>query len=223
MDILIFQTSEVLTEPATLLKSRYDVKVAGTFSLQELPVNGSQPKLVFIDFSMPEDELLDAVAELRKLYRVEQTGLVVLSDREEIFAESLLLNMGADDFWVLPMQRQLFLARVNSRMRKYTASCCTPTSKENKCDLIRIDNDRYTVRIAEQEYGLSKKEFDLLQMFAAAPRKVFTRESIQQEVWGHKELTNSRTIDVHIKNLRNKIGDEVIATVKGVGYKLDCC
>lgn len=222
--VLFVQTNEELSAYSSIVGGEYLVRVVSNTADIVPTLITMQPKLVFVDMNFDGEEVVDLISNIRKVVNYTDASVVVLSNTEERFAQTVLLNSGADDFWVLPIQKHLFLAKINATLRRFDCGCSSPKdAKSNRCDIIRIDNDRFTVEIAEHEFELSKKEFELLQLFAASPRKVFTRDAIRAELWTDKLAMNERTIDVHIKNLRNKIGDELIKTVKGVGYKLDCC
>ena len=176
------------------------------------------PHLVILDIMMPEMDGLEACKELRSLPELKNTLITFLTARSEEFTQVMGLEMGADDYITKPVKPRLLISKVKSLLRRY--------SKEETEDVIlvsdlEINRDTFTIKRGEQVIELPRKEFKLIYLLASKPGKVFTREKILNEVWGTDVIVNDRTIDVHIRKLREKIGNEYIKTIKGIGYKFE--
>ena len=166
---------------------------------------------------MPELDGIQTCKELRSKAAFKDTLIVFLTARSEEFTQVLALDMGADDYLAKPIKPRLMLSKIKSLLRRYGKE------EEEKSDVIavrdlEIDRDTFTLRKAGTLIELPRKEFNLLYLLASRPGKVFTREKILDKIWGNV-IVNDRTIDVHIRKLREKLGKSYIKTVKGIGYK----
>ena len=174
------------------------------------------PDLILLDVMMPEMDGIETCIELRKdiLFR----GLVIafLSARSEDFTQVAGLDSGADDFITKPIKPRVLISKVKALLRR--SSINTITKHENVP--LEINRDKYIAICNGNELTLPKKEFELLALLFSKPGNVFTREVILNKVWGDDIVVGDRTIDVHVRKLREKLGDQYIKTVKGVGYKL---
>jgi two-component system alkaline phosphatase synthesis response regulator PhoP len=145
---------------------------------------------------------------------------VVFGEGDENYVEIAALNAGADDFLVKPVNKRVFASRLNAWMRRQVRSdIANGVSASNGA--FNLDRDRYSLLVRNVEISLQRKEFEILALLASRPRKVFTRKEIKELVWGDVNKARNRTIDVHITNLRAKIGPDLIRTYKGVGYSFD--
>ncbi len=180
----------------------------------------NHPQVILLELLLDELDGIEICMELRNDDAQKEAIVLLLSDRKENYTQIAALNAGADDFLIKPINHRLLLYKVNAWLRRATTSRVTLS---NNCDLIQIDRDRYLVIKDGSEVELPRKEFEILSLFIHNPRKVFSRDEIKGEVWGTGNFVKNRTIDVHIMKLRDKIGDQLIKTIKGVGYKLDCC
>tara|TARA_B100001939_G_scaffold233884_1_gene201590 strand:- start:2198 stop:2863 length:666 start_codon:yes stop_codon:yes gene_type:complete len=179
--------------------------------------------LVFVELNLFGGSTSYFIKKLRDRFGYVNLSIVVLSEEEASFVEALFLKHGADAFWIRPISIGSFSARVDTILRRVDASREQFRSRNNNCSHITMNRAKFNIQFDEQSISLSKKEFELLEILVEYPKKVFSRTEIQKELWVETKLKNQRTIDVHIKNLRGKLGDKIITTVKGVGYKLDCC
>jgi two-component system alkaline phosphatase synthesis response regulator PhoP len=178
-----------------------------------------RPQLVILDVMMPVMDGMDACIEIRKLPELAGTLIAFLTARGEDYSQIAGFEAGADDYITKPIKPKLFISRIQALLRRY---------KEVKEDdtLIRlkgftIDKDRYVILKDNNEITLVRKEFELLQFLVSRPEKVVTREEIFTNVWGENVIVGDRTIDVHIRRIREKLGIDSIKTIKGVGYKFE--
>jgi two-component system alkaline phosphatase synthesis response regulator PhoP len=180
------------------------------------------PDLILLDIMMPGIDGVETCYELRKNEKLKNTLIAFLTARSEEYSEIAGLEAGADDYIQKPIRPRLLLSRIKALMRRKESS--RPSLSANTVldfgDL-KIDPRSYLVTIDEEVITLAKKEFEVLMLLASQPGKVFTREEMFQKVWGYQVPIASRTIDVHISKLREKMGERYIKTLKGVGYKLE--
>ena len=174
------------------------------------------PDLILLDVMMPEMDGIEACVELRKNKLLQGVIIAFLSARSEDFTKVAGLDSGADDYITKPIKPRLLISKVNSLLRR---SNVNQVLKNDKISL-EINREKYIVLSDGKEYTLPKKEFELLALLFSKPGNVFNREVILSKVWGDDIVVGDRTIDVHIRKLREKIGNQYIKTVKGVGYKL---
>jgi len=177
------------------------------------------PDLILLDIMMPEMDGVQTCYELRKNEKLNNTLIAFLTARGEDYSQIAGLDAGADDYIQKPIRPRLLLARINALMRRRRAEDDKAKSII-EVDKIRIDPEQYEVTLDGEVLKLAKKEFEMLLLFCKKPGKVFSREEIFRKVWGYSEGIASRTIDVHISKLRDKLGGKYIKTLKGVGYKL---
>ncbi|MDG1237696.1 MAG: response regulator transcription factor [Flavobacteriales bacterium] len=174
------------------------------------------PDLILLDVMMPEMDGIEACVELRRNKLLQGVIIAFLSARSEDFTKVAGLDSGADDFITKPIKPRLLISKVNSLLRR---SNVNQVLKNDKISL-EINREKYIVICDGNEFTLPKKEFELLALLFSKPGNVFNREVILAKVWGDDIVVGDRTIDVHIRKLREKIGNQYIKTVKGVGYKL---
>lgn len=181
------------------------------------------PHLIILDVMMPEMDGIEACAEIRQIPELKNSLVVFLTARAEDYSQIAGFEAGADDYITKPIRPKLFLTKINSLLRRYSENS-TSEQEENQVNAFNaftIDQERYLVLIGNTEINLPKKEFELLQLLTSKPNKVFTREEIFSKVWGNQVIVGDRTIDVHMRKIREKIGVDCIKTVKGVGYKFE--
>jgi two-component system alkaline phosphatase synthesis response regulator PhoP len=178
-----------------------------------------KPQLIILDVMMPVMDGMQACAEIRKIPELAGTLITFLTARGEDYSQIAGFDAGADDYITKPIKPKLFISRIQALLRRYSA----PAEAANIIPLkgFTIDKDRYVVMINETEITLVRKEFELLQFLVSRPGKVITREEIFSNVWGDDVVVGDRTIDVHIRRIREKLGIESIKTIKGVGYKFE--
>jgi len=175
------------------------------------------PDLILLDIMMPEMDGIETCRELKRIPELQHTLIVFFTARSEDFTQILSLDAGGDDFITKPLKPAVLISKVNSLLRRQNAD------KDGKMMIeagdLRIDKEKYLVFRNETEIQLARKEFELLSLLASRPDKVFTRDEILARVWDDDVIVGERTIDVHIRKIREKTGSEHIRTIKGVGYK----
>jgi len=175
------------------------------------------PHLIILDVMMPVMDGIEACEKLRAIPELSETVITFLTARGEDYSQVAGLDAGADDYITKPIKPKVLVSKVKSLLRRFKDKP-RGTGKVNVGDL-EINRDEYKIIKKDQEINLPRKEFELLALLASQPGKVFKREEIMTQVWGSDVVVGDRTIDVHIRKLREKIGDDSFKTVKGVGYK----
>jgi two-component system alkaline phosphatase synthesis response regulator PhoP len=180
------------------------------------------PDLIILDIMMPGLDGIEVCEQLRKNDKFRNTLICFLSARGESFTQTAALDGGGDDFIQKPIKINVLLAKIRSLLRRMEQNKGDNTTSQvvSVGDLI-IDLEHYLVKHKEEEIYLAKKEFELLSLLASKVGKVFKREEILHAIWGDEVIVGDRTIDVHIRKLREKIGDDYFHTIKGVGYKIE--
>jgi len=181
-----------------------------------------EPDLIILDVMMPEMDGIVTCEEIRKIPKLKSTIIAFLTARSEDYSQIAGFEAGADDYITKPIRPKVLLSRVKALLKRTQVV----EEEEKVADdttinigSLSIDRERYMISVAGQEMILPRKEFELLSLLASKPGKVFTREEIYSSVWGEQVIVGDRTIDVHIRKLREKIGEDHIKTLKGIGYK----
>ena len=200
-----------------LVKEGYDVHTAGNGRLGVEMAKRLLPDLVLLDVMMPEMDGMEACAEIREHGPLAQTVVAFLTALGEDYSQIAGFDAGADDYILKPIKPKVLVSRVQALLRRKKNSGYVGGNYDGTG--LMIDPERYVVMHQGQELNLPKKEFELLSLLASQPGKVFSRDKILASVWGTDVVVGDRTIDVHIRKLREKLGDEYFKTVKGVGYK----
>ena len=177
-----------------------------------------QPHLILLDVMMPKMNGIEACEKIREIATLSDVIIAFLTARSEDFSQLAGLEAGADDYITKPVKPKVLIGKVKSLLRRLKPA--DSNSIITIADII-INKEAYFVEKNGQKIVLPRKEFELLALLASKPGKVFKREKILENVWGQDVIVGSRTIDVHIRKLREKIGDSYFKTVKGVGYKFD--
>ena len=212
-DILDFVSYNLKTEG-------YKVATAASGKSGVAKAKEFKPDLILLDVMMPEMDGIEACDQIRRLPGLENTIIAFLTARGEDYSQVAGFEAGADDYITKPVKPKVLISRLKALLRRRPAPEQVIPGKMEFSDLI-IDPERYHVEIAGNVIELPRKEFELLSLLASKPGKVFTREEIMDRIWGTVVIVGGRTIDVHIRKLREKIGDNRIKTVKGVGYKFE--
>lgn len=173
------------------------------------------PDLILLDVMMPGMDGIEVCEILRKTKGLEQVLICFMTARNEDYSQIAGLDAGADDYIPKPIKPRVLISRINALLRRKE----TPLAKQEYDGRISINREKYTVFKDGEPIHLPKKEFELLALLASRPEIVFERDVILEKVWGTDIVVGDRTIDVHIRKLREKIGDDYIKTVKGIGYK----
>ncbi len=178
------------------------------------------PDLIILDIMMPKMDGIEACRLMRTIPEFKNTFMVFLTARSEEYSEIAGFNVGADDYIAKPIKPRALVSRINAILRRNASGEEVSDNKVEVGDLV-IDREAYLVYQSGSKVVLAKKEFELLYLLASKPGKVYTRESILKNIWEDSVVVTNRTIDVHIRKLREKLGENYVATVKGVGYKFE--
>ncbi|MEW7280995.1 response regulator transcription factor [Aquimarina sp. 2201CG1-2-11] len=176
-----------------------------------------KPHLVILDVMMPEMDGIEACEQIRKLPDLQNIIITFLTARGEDYSQVAGFDAGADDYITKPIRPKVLVSKVKALLRRLKEE--ESTNSEIKIGNLVINRDEYKIIKDKSEIILPRKEFELLSLLASRPGKVFKREDILDKVWGNEVIVGGRTIDVHIRKLREKIGDDSFKTIKGVGYK----
>jgi two-component system alkaline phosphatase synthesis response regulator PhoP len=201
-----------------LVKEGFSVEVA-TNGLDGIEIAKTfKPDLIILDVMMPQMDGIEVCEALRKLPGFESTLICFLTARGEDYSQIAGLDAGADDYISKPVKPRVLISRINAILRRKFS----PALAEDEIiqDLV-INREKYLVYKNGEPLHLPKKEFELLALLASRPDIVFERDQILEKVWGSDIVVGDRTIDVHVRKLREKIGDNYIKTVKGIGYKFE--
>ncbi len=178
-----------------------------------------RPDLILLDIMMPNKDGIETIRELRAMHEFDDTAIIFLTAINDEKIEIEGLKIGADDFISKPIKPELLATRIGSALRRFRKDE-EHEQKQTFGDL-EINKTKFTVSYKGTEILLAKKEFELLSLLASKPGRVFLRNEILQRVWGTDVIVGDRTIDVHIRKIRQKVGIDLITTVKGVGYKFE--
>lgn len=201
-----------------LLKEGFEVEVASN-GLEGIEIAKSfKPDLIILDVMMPHMDGIEVCEALRKIPGFESTLVCFLTARGEDYSQIAGLDAGADDYISKPVKPRVLISRINAILRRKSSSIVVESVVEE--DLV-INREKYLVYKNGEPLHLPKKEFELLALLASRPDIVFERDQILEKVWGSDIVVGDRTIDVHVRKLREKIGDNYIKTVKGIGYKFE--
>lgn len=204
-----------------LEKEGYKVKTASNGIKGLAKAKNFEPHLIVLDVMMPEMDGIEVCEELRTEPQFDDTIIAFLTARNESFTQISALEKGGDDFINKPIKPGVFKSRIKALLRRHP-DLRDKTSEEGKTfGELEINVGDFSVNLRGKPISLAKKEFELLSLLCSKPGKVFKRAEIMNKVWGYDVFVGDRTIDVHIRKLREKIGDAYIKTTKGVGYKFD--
>lgn len=176
-----------------------------------------KPQLIILDVMMPEMDGIEACEKLRMMPELSESVITFLTARGEDYSQLAGFEAGADDYITKPVKPKVLVSKVKALLRRFREAQDAPQNL--KLGNLVINREEYKIIKDKKELLLPRKEFELLALLASKPGKVFKREEILDVVWGNEVIVGGRTIDVHIRKLREKIGDERFKTVKGVGYK----
>lgn len=199
-----------------LKKEGYKVFTASNGEEGVKMVQQISPSLILLDVMMPKMDGIETCQIIRKDLNIVQPIIAFLTSRAEDYSQIAGFEAGADDYITKPVRPRLLISKVESLLRRLE----TPASKTDEASTkqVHIDREKFLVTLNGASLLLPKKEFELLELLASRPGKVYTRDQILTIVWGNDAIVGERTIDVHIRKLREKLGDAYIRTIKGVGY-----
>ncbi len=206
-----------------LTREGFEVESASNGRVAIEKAQAFQPHLVLLDVMMPEMDGMETCQRIKEIPSLARTIIVFLSARGEDESQLKGFDLGADDYITKPIHPKLLVSRLKAILKRAEGGDDSPTTDESQSvpssDTITIDKERFVVVKNGKELFLPRKEFQLLALLYSKPQKVFSREEIYSAVWGSEVIVGDRTIDVHIRKLRTKIGEDHIVTIKGVGYK----
>jgi two-component system alkaline phosphatase synthesis response regulator PhoP len=178
------------------------------------------PQLIIMDVMMPEMDGMEACENIRKIPELANVIIAFLTARSEDYSQVAGFDAGADDYIAKPIKPKLLISKVKALLRRLKNEASSASETLNVGG-IEINREEYKIVKDGVEIVLPRKEFELFHLLASKPGKVFKREEILDKVWGNEVIVGGRTIDVHIRKLREKIGDDFFKTIKGVGYKFE--
>ena len=181
----------------------------------------NQPDLILLDVMMPVMDGIETCEKMRKIPELSNSMICFLTARSEEYSQIAGLDSGADDYITKPIKPKLLVSRISALLRRKIHTSSKPAVQLEPHQNIEIDHEKYLVIKDGKPFALPRKEFELLALLMSKPEKVFHRDVIMSTVWGNEVIVGDRTIDVHVRKLREKLGDEHIVTVKGVGYKFE--
>jgi two-component system alkaline phosphatase synthesis response regulator PhoP len=202
-----------------LSQEGYQIITASNGKEAILKAKKELPQLIILDVMMPEMDGIEACENIRKIPELQDTIITFLTARSEDYSQVAGFDAGADDYIAKPIKPKVLVSKVKALLRRLNSD-----SKPNSTltvGNIEINREEYKIINNGKEIVLPRKEFELFYLLATKPGKVFTREEILDKVWGNEVVVGGRTIDVHIRKLREKIGDDFFKTIKGVGYKIE--
>lgn len=179
------------------------------------------PHLIIMDVMMPEMDGMEACENIRKIPELQDTIITFLTARSEDYSQVAGFDAGADDYIAKPIKPKVLVSKVQALLRRLKGVEGVSSTTTLTVGNIEINREEYKIIKDGEEIILPRKEFELFYLLATKPGKVFTREEILDKVWGNEVVVGGRTIDVHIRKLREKIGDSFFKTIKGVGYKIE--
>lgn len=205
-----------------LTKEGYQVSTASNGKEAIKKALEIKPHLIILDVMMPEMDGIETCTHIREIDELNNTIIAFLTARGEDYSQIAGFDAGGDDYIAKPIKPKVLVSRVKALLKRY--SDAEPSSIQPDKNLIQIgniviDKEKYVVFNDKEELVLPRKEFELLALLASKKNKVFTRDEIYSAVWGDNIIVGDRTIDVHIRKLREKLGNDLIKTIKGVGYK----
>ncbi|HET6226533.1 MAG TPA: response regulator transcription factor [Bacteroidia bacterium] len=203
-----------------LKKEGYRVFTANNGKEAVTVAKKENPDVIILDVMMPDMDGIETCREIRDLPGLKDVMIAFLTARNEDYSQIAGFEVGADDYINKPIKPRVLISRIKALLRRSGTSESNAVEKVEMGG-IKIDRERYLIVQDGNEINLPKKEFELLALLASKPGKVFTRESILDKVWGGEVVVGDRTIDVHIRKLREKLGEDFIRTVKGIGYKFE--
>ncbi|SRR5690606_22971063 len=204
-----------------LTKEGYQVFTASNGKQAVQKAKEVNPDLIILDVMMPVMDGIEACRIMRSMPEFKQTFMVFLTARSEEYSEIAGFHVGADDYIAKPIKPRALMSRINAILRRNAADPVEEVADKLEIADLIVDRDSFMVYRGNEKIVLAKKEFELLYLLASKPNKVFTRDQILKAIWEDSVVVTNRTIDVHIRKLREKIGDHYVSTVKGVGYKFD--
>lgn len=205
----------------TLNKEGYEVHVAANGQQAVEKAKKIKPDLILMDVMMPVMDGMEACRQLKEDTETSDIAIIFLTARSEEFAELAGFEAGADDYISKPIRSRVLLSRIRAILRRNSGNIAEEEVVKLEFEDLLIDRERFMVEYQGKSLQFPRKEFELLSFLASKPGRVFSRDEILENVWGNEVLVVDRTIDVHVRKIREKLDDRYIFTVKGVGYKFE--
>ena len=220
--ILVLDSDPVTLETmnAMLERSGYEVKTCQSANAGIEIALDFFPQLILIEVLLIGMDGIETCLELRKRQKLDKSIIVFYTSRDEEFFQISAFSAGADDYLIKPLASRVLLQRIKVLLRRYYGDY-KMESETNEFGNLVINREKYEIYKNGIKIDLSRKEFELLSLLSSKPGKVYTRQEILAKIWGNQFESNSRTIDVHICKIREKIGEECITTIKGIGYRFN--
>jgi two-component system alkaline phosphatase synthesis response regulator PhoP len=219
--ILVVDDEEVILEllQYNLEKEGYQVFTAGN-GVDAVQIAKEQlPELILMDIMMPGQDGVETCRQIRSIDTLSEVFVIFLTARSEEYSEIAAFEVGADDYITKPIKPRALMSRIGAFYRR--GSSANAAKDQLTLRELHIDRTSYTVKVEGKEVVLPKKEFELLYFLMKNPNKVFNRDELLQNIWGTDVYVLARTVDVHIRKIREKVGEDYIKTIKGVGYKFN--
>lgn len=205
-----------------LEKEQFIVFSAGDGNAGYQLAQREKPDLIILDIMMPKMDGVELCRLIRSNEELKNTLVTFLTAREEEYSQIAALDIGGDDYITKPIRPRVLVSRIKALLRrKFSGTIEVPEEMWLEFGDLRIDKEKVMIIKQGNQIDLARKELELLMLLVSKPGKVFTREEIFNKIWGNDVIVGNRTIDVHIRKLREKIGDDFIKTIKGIGYKFD--
>ena len=204
------------------LESRLDLKIYGSESAEKAIeiCKVDIPEIIIVDFDLTDMDGIEFTVEIRSIKNLSNSIIAFYTYKSEDFLQIAAFNAGADDYIIKPVKLKILEHRLKALLRRTQAGKAIPSQEIYLGDL-KINREKFQISKGNENLSLPKKEFELLALLATKPNKVFLRNEIFKQIWTGEIEEGNRTIDVHIRKLRSKLGDNYIKTIKGVGYKLN--
>jgi two-component system alkaline phosphatase synthesis response regulator PhoP len=204
-----------------LRKEGYEVHTSSNGRVALAVAKEIRPHLIILDVMMPEMDGMETCSEIRKVPELQNAIIIFLTARGEDYSQIAGFEAGADDYVTKPVKPKVLVSRVKALLRRYRQEEITEPGKVIRGKEFLIDREKYTVEKEGTVHHLPRKEFELISLLVSRPNKVFTREEILSVIWGDDVVVGDRTIDVHVRKLREKLETQNIRTIKGIGYKYE--
>ena len=201
-----------------LVREGFQIKTAENGQLAIKVAEEFLPDMILMDVMMPEMDGIEAGRIIKQMKNLKNTYLIYLTARTEEFSEIAAFEIGADDYITKPVKPRALISRIKAVFQRNSTISKTQENENLVMEDLIVNRQNYSIAIKDTNFTMPKKEFDLLFFFVSNPNKVYTRDEILINVWGRGIHVTKRTVDVHIRKIREKIGDDYIRTIKGVGY-----
>lgn len=201
-----------------LIREGFQIKTAENGQIAIEVAEEFLPDMILMDVMMPEMDGIEAGRIIKQMKNLKNTYLIYLTARTEEFSEIAAFEIGADDYITKPVKPRALISRIKAVFQRNSTILKTQENENLVMEDLIVNRQNYSIAIKDTNFTMPKKEFDLLFFFVSNPNKVYTRDEILINVWGRGIHVTKRTVDVHIRKIREKIGDDYIRTIKGVGY-----